>query len=335
VYVKVAGRWGAQGVVSYRRPGDYAVRITADDHAGQIESRSLPLHVRDCGGSFQYVNVEPMPIASRLDTYGITARAVFARPECQSDTVVLDTRCASKAPPGEKLRYDWDFGDGQEASTLEPYVEHDYSMRPQESVESAFLVRVTVTSASQGELKGVASLNLSNLAYRNKTIGHVITVDGFADGVMKKDSAYTFAAHFLNHEGTTLRFDKAKVQMVPCDEPTAPVTFDVAARQVLDDVDVPPGKSATTGSLRFAGDTYCRAIVTLQGHAPGSLPVQTVLGTMLKPRNPTRVLDSKDPAAQPELQRTLTALALLHRNPNGGTVTSEEISALERRGLLE
>jgi hypothetical protein len=65
------------------------------------------------------------------------------------------------------------------------------------------------------------------------------------------------------------------------------------------------------------------------------MPISAVFGTATQPSASARVLSSDDPDAAIELARTLEALQLLGRDPNGGSVTAEEIRVLEQQGRLK
>ena len=110
------------------------------------------------------------------------ARPFFARPECRKDSgFEAWRRCNAKPESDESLEYRWEFGDGTTQTTANGFVEHSFSDRPQNDVESRFLVKVEVVSSKAGTLTGMVAVTLSNLSAENKLANRVITPRAYAE----------------------------------------------------------------------------------------------------------------------------------------------------------
>jgi hypothetical protein len=328
LFVKVNGMDGTSGVVSFPAPGDQPIVVMADDKRGTFELRKIHVHVRECPG-FRVVRVSALPVASRPGVYNLIATPLFARNECARGGIV-DPACDSKPDPSDTLRYEWDFGDGTTGGTNDGFVAHDFSERPQDAVQSSFVVRVTLTSRIFGELQGLTAVSVPNLAYQNKVTTGIITPEATTGPVAKTPTGYAFPVRFRNHEASAIRLTSAKASLIPCEPSEAPSTYDLSAAEILDSTTLPPGNSETTANLRgnLAKPGYCATKIFFEGTARGNEPVQTSLGALLEP--PKRVrLDPDDPRV-----RTMReAMGLLGRD--GGTVSEEEILVLRQRGLLK
>jgi hypothetical protein len=335
--LNVSGNRGDRVPVSFAAPGQYPVLVSASSEDRQMEVRAFTLHVRDCGGAFQYVRVMH-EATEKLDTQRFVATPFFDRLECHDLPRAEMLRCNARPPSGEAYTYVWDFGDGSRETTHDGYIEHNYSHRPQDDVLSSFLVKVEVESTSLGKLTGLTSLAFENLSNANKRRLGVITPtirldsrEGGSDG-----SKVTWNANVLNPDQATLTLENVSVTVTPCGGGDIRI-LQRRARDVFDDVTLPPGTSARR--VQFSDgdlDSFCSVLFEATGFAPGGYRVQAVFGDRLRVNGVAIGPDTTDPLLRKRSERALRALEILGRDPERGeaTVSEDEIRALELQGKL-
>ncbi len=67
------------------------------------------------------------------------------------------------------VRFEWDFGDGQQTTTREPYIEHSYELRDQRTFYTYHLVKVTAFDERGRVVVGRDALEIMNPAYEELT----------------------------------------------------------------------------------------------------------------------------------------------------------------------
>jgi hypothetical protein len=350
VRVAIDGKPGNPVPVSFSAPGERVLLVMAHGPRGQRDERHLPIQVRDCGDEFQYVKLSAERAASgdASDVYRFVAQPFYGRPACARDQGEARwRRCHAATEPGDRVVFHWDFGDGSALESDSGYVEHDYSDRHQDEVESRFLVKVEVRSEREGTLVGVTALTLENLSVANKQLFGVITPTAHAACEPRSDGEpLRCAVTFRNPDAATLTLEDVEITMSPCgsDEPSP--SSHKAARRLLSTAVLPPGRSVADLELgaRDIDGSACTVAFHARGIAPGvpgGLEVETSFGAVLRHAGPTAPVvlrrGDDDPEGRRRYVRTMRALAALGHRPGDGpiTISDDEMRALELQGRMD
>lgn len=343
VRVFVEGTSGNPVPVTYPAPGHKMLLVRVQAGLGDAtDARRIALDVRDCGGRFQHVSVqaERKQGTGTSDVLRFVARPFFARPECTREGGAEAWRRCNAAPePGETLEFRWDFADGSTQTTSSGYVEHDYSDRRQDEVESRLLVKVEVVSSESGALTGMVAVTLDNPSVENKLRNRVITPRAHAEcEPWHEGRALRCDVTFRNPDSRTLSLQDVEATQSGCGDADPLPSSRGAARRLLSTAVVPPGVSHATLELPASeiGAKTCSIAFRAKGIAPDGFGVETIFGAVIH-NPPTERLGPREAAADPEVAkrygRVLKAMRALGRE--GGTITEEEIRELELQGKLQ
>jgi hypothetical protein len=120
--------------------------------------------------------------------------------------------------PMKVASYRWDFGDGSNDETTVPYVRHDYTLRPQRTLYSSFLIRATAMPSHGGEpLVGRTALDLRNDSFEELERTGIVLIKAVLtpsetvateDGVVRKQ-----ALLFHNHEQSDVIVDSVVAEI--------------------------------------------------------------------------------------------------------------------------
>lgn len=183
---------------------DYYLRIgmTEPEHGRFLQGTRIPFHLdrqpthplrvsvegrrRTSFADLPEIHVKDCTVPRRVN---IETTRTFDSP----DRVRFDVTLVESPQPGSldnapfrALRYVWDFGDGQTATTSEPQASHSYEARSQSSMVSVYLVRVVLEEKGDRRVAGSVTVPLTNrgfvpLIHENKVLvsaGVVRKVDG-------------------------------------------------------------------------------------------------------------------------------------------------------------
>lgn len=132
--------------------------VLVPDEAGTFD---VPIVARHAAGQVHQV-VESI-VAADCSPHRLVAVEHYLSP-AETDHVTFTVRPLPGADPviGAFVEYDWDFGDGTFATTIEPTTTHSYALRQQGERRSSFVMSVTARDAALEEASNQHSVSLFN-----------------------------------------------------------------------------------------------------------------------------------------------------------------------------
>jgi hypothetical protein len=233
------------------------------------------------------------------------------------------------------VSYAWSFGDGETATTREPFASHDYGGRPQTAEFSSFVVRVDVRGSEGDVLTGRTALTLPNDGYRDLAqkgvVGLMISVDprfprldDSGRVVQKVRLWHIMPAPITIERATKTVYYRRGVGQSPPNE--------VAVESVLGTTTIPPGREGivTTAVLDTTAEPDTFSITyDLTGKAADGHPVMGAFSILVPPPKPTAQNSRavNDPLLKAKI---LAARRILGQD----VVNGEDLKQLERRGAF-
>lgn len=252
----------------------------------------------------------------------------------------FDVKLVENPPPGnvsvlpfKPRSYEWNFGDGETATTDVPHLIHSYENRKQEGMYTNFLIEVKVQGSTGEEpVVGRTSLQLLNPVFEDLSTKGVVTLlvqltprfpEMGSDGVVRQKIR-------LFHMQDRPVFIHNTVLFRHLMNPTAPSPEKVVdPSSVLGSSIVPPGKG-----LEFEAklDTHTDPeVFSLEYYVEGKdsegRPARGAFSVMRPPAKPTK--ENSTPVADPMLKAKILAARKILNRPY---VTDEDLWALERQG---
>jgi hypothetical protein len=234
--------------------------------------------------------------------------------------------------PFQPRSYEWDFGDGEKATTTGPITTHTFEGRKQDAMFSNLLVEVKVIGNTEEPVVGRTSLQLLNPAFEDLQTKGVVTLlvqltprfpELGSDGVVHQKvrlfhmrdrpvfihSAQVFR-HFMNPTAASPQ---------QTEDPSSLLGTSI----------IPPGKGIEfEAKLDTNKDPNVFSLEhSLEGKDSEGLPVRGTFSVMRPPPRPTK--DKNDPVVDPMLKAKIIAARQLLNRPY---VTDEDLWALERQG---
>lgn len=270
------------------------------------------------------INLIPHLKANTFGEYVLEAKVVEVPP--------LDPN-AKPAPPMKVQSYEWSFGDGESATTPNPFAEHSYESRRQDALYSNFLVQVTARGEGGEPVTGRAALQLLNPAYEDLAGKGVVTLmvqltprfpELGSDGVVHQ------RVRLFHFRDKPVYIQGAAVVRHRAGDPTGnaiPEREDPF--QLMGGNIIPPGHG-----LEFEArlDTRKDADVfslehLLEGKDEDGMPARGAFSVMRPPDAPTK--ESSVPVIDPALKQKILAARRILNKP---FVTDEDLIRLEREG---
>jgi hypothetical protein len=328
LFVIVDGHSGNPGVVSFPSSGprELAVEVvrrvptaTADK---QIDRRTVRIDVRECRGG-----------ALRMTSQRLSDKGVYSLVARDADGVAL--------PATGDASYQWDFGDGEVATTREPFVEHRFLPKPG-AIQTTFLVTAdAVRGGSRSH--GIVAVALQNMAAVNRLRGRITPAVEVGPTSRGEDGRLHARLVVSNDEPVPLHLRTASATFVPCEEDSARDrerrAVDPAA--LCDTTDLTPGRDDVAMSMpeREIPAGTCLVQVELRGESNDGIPVFASAYLESGSFAPTRTIAMGKASADEDEQRTVRdldrAIELLGRRGDPHpTVTDEELTMLRRQGRL-
>jgi hypothetical protein len=204
--------------------------VVVSGRDGALATVKIPtVTVKDCAPG-PSLSVEVAPVANTSATFALTA------------TVRNPGPTAFKP-----VQWQWDFGDGRDATTKVRTVEHSYEDRSQKTRVSSFLVHVRAADAEGVELLGRHALDVlrsKNVVVINTELGPrppVIGADGRVTQRVRIHHAYDQPVTLERVEVQRLRDNGQGVEELQA--------TDVDPRQVLGTNVIPPGSGIETTAV--------------------------------------------------------------------------------------
>lgn len=257
----------------------------------------------------------------------------------------LETRLVMGVAPGmpkpdrfenadfRPVRFEWDFGDGETATTTAAYVTHGYELRDQRTYYSYYALRVTAFDERGRSMVARDAIELMNPAYEDLTqkqtvrlmthntprfpeitegkVMQTIRIWHFRPEAVLVDSV---TAYFYDRHGKELGHAPVQTEAL-LGARAVPAGAGLTIRTVLE-IEKHPGVGFITYEL--------------SGTAAGGLHAQGSFSIMRPPDPPTREknVPVDDPMMAAKIKRAMELLGKQY-------VTDEDIWELERQGKLE
>jgi len=262
------------------------------------------------------VNVLVSLVPNREDVFRLSAR------------VVPKGKLTAFTP----VRWEWDFGDGASQSTTDAYIEHDYLHRPQDQVNTTFLIKVRVHGRDGDVADGRYPLTLRNHYFTQKQVKHIVGLvitleprypEYAADGSVKQ------TVHVWHHEPTPLKI--ASVHYTDYTKMGDDLGETSVTPHALLGVDAIPPQGVTfpVELSPTDADYVLQRRYVIEGKTDDGLPVFGTFSLMtppkIDPRTSQRVVD---PILK---ERILAAQQLLGKQQ----VTEEDMQRLVEQGKLD
>jgi hypothetical protein len=227
----------------------------------------------------------------------------------------------------EPVEYTWTFGDDSRAVTTAGEVTHDYGFRPQTTLQSDFLVSVSVKARNGTTLVGRTSLSLRNPTFEMLSKG-IVAIEYSLDPrfpVADDEGKVHQTVRMWHHDQSAIRIDRVAVSRSYQDGPSGPVSV-LSGRDALGVDVIPAGKEGVTSSLELdpSNDPKMSSVdYEVKGHSAAGLPA-TVRFSVMRPPMRRKVTDPV------MLAKIATAQRILQKD----SVSHAEFYELERKGLL-
>lgn len=144
--------------------------VTVINDQGESTTVAIPHYkINNCPPAVQ-LRLRPFLLANSSGEYRLEARllAKVAPGRPKPDKFVMDDF--------KPTRYEWDFGDGETATTTQAYVTHDYQYRDQHSHFSYYLLAVKATDDRGRTLVARDSLEIMNPAYEELAYKGIVKI---------------------------------------------------------------------------------------------------------------------------------------------------------------
>lgn len=238
------------------------------------------------------------------------------------------------APAFTPSSYEWDFGDGETATTAGPVVTHSFEGRAQDTYTSFFLIKVTVHGSPGDPIMGRTSLQMFNPAFENlKFQGTVVLFTSMNPRFPKMDDRgmVTQQVRIWHYRPDSVLITSIKVMRYEIGTGEYGPLENGNVEQILGSTRIPPGQGLET-TLHFdARKEKSVAYLTywLEGVSSEGYPVRGNITLMRPPDNPTK--DNSNPVLDPVL---LAKVKEARRILNQEYVTDEDIWRLEKEGYF-
>jgi hypothetical protein len=322
VELHVDGSPGAPQFVQLYGPGQRTVRVFAITRERVEDAHDIPLDVQDC--PLQTTTLQLLHGRNPFHRYRVDFRAK------------LDGRPRGRA-------YLWYFGDGETATTTEPFVSHDYSKSMKHAERYTQFTAIVLETGSN--LASARNIAVASSFALSREMGFVQA--DVESTVTKTGQGFVVGLDVRNHHKAPLVLNRYIKQYLPCDTRVAPRYQEVAAESVFGTgatITRPPGAlTPGTVTLPVGGQVRSRLVLPLERVPEDTCVIgfnligqtaerRPVYGNFYLPvrRNPQRTTPLTDP-------KTLDALAGLVQDqllPSADRVTGEDLYLLWQRGKV-
>ena len=342
LYVSVNGKTGNPVDVSYGSEGTYKLVVEAFDKQGRIDHGTSSVRVIECG-AFESVDVAIRPLGA--DRVAFTAEPKFnaPRPRSQAEEQARLEELEHHVPPTVASCH-WNFGDGKTADTAEAYAEHDYGGRDQRSsVNTSYVVNVTVETADGHRINGGATVTLTNVYAQNRIERGVIVPSVSIDEVSAEEGRPPRPRLTVrNLEDIPFDLQRVVLHKLPCDDKSEASDVEVSPEMLLGQSRFDAGETSVDITLpdELASAATCRIVADGEGETTSGQPVRFSVGMATRingeaGRPLEEVVGDKKAAAA--MRAELDAAArLLGRDPleTGVRITDDELHLLRVQGRL-
>ncbi len=312
---RIQNKLGNPVILRYTKAGRREFYVTVRDEGKHIDLKKVEVTVLDCPGR---------------SAVTLTARLHKLKSETAQFEVINQEGLAGKCT------YQWDFGDGNRATTDTGYAEHSYAARDQKTLQSSFLVKVKVTDSMQQTATGRTAVSFPNIHYLSRLMGSAILPVMYDHFPKVTESGIEVQATFKNIFDEPLTFDTADVELKPCSSSLSPEHRQLAASSVLDTATINPGASVQQ-AVRLSGSVLppstCNVTIHLKGYFAGNEEGGAKLYLDIPPRTKKDVDVQKDRVVEDnEMIRKLNKAAQILGK--GRPITPADIEKLDREGKL-
>jgi len=293
-------------------------RISVFGRASALTSIDVPPYrVKRCRPE-RVVTVGVRALANRVDDFELTATFVDNAPK----------------RPFRPVRYLWDFGDGDGATTETPRTTHRYHRPIQNTLYSSYLIQVEVLGESGESVLGRTSFDRYNLGYEHLIKFGLVAL--FAEGhprfpVLSEDGVVRQKFEIWHTYEQSVEIQKISL-VLHDSEGRRTETSDQMDITFLDETEIQPGKSID-GEFKFEPAKYpgvLALVFRLEGTSADGKKAIGEFSIMKPPPKPTR--ENSRPVTDPRVVAKIQkAIQILGQE----TVTEEDIWRLERQGKLQ
>jgi hypothetical protein len=254
--------------------------------------------------------------------------------ELYARIVDVGAKSDPNAQPFIPAKWEWEFGDGETATTTTPLVVHNYDGRSQDTYVTDYLIKVTISDAGGNKIVGRRALELHNPAFENLEYNKVVVL--FTEMTprfpqLDDHGVVTQTARVWHYRPDSVLITNIKVMRYQNGAQDSTIeTGNV--EQILGTSRIPPGRGIET-TLHFdAGRDSKVDYVTywLEGVSAEGFPVRGNITLMRPPSKPTK--DNSQPIMDPVF---LAKVKEARRILNQPYVTDEDIWRLEKEGYFK
>jgi hypothetical protein len=313
VDVQINGVTASRRFLEFNGVGLRRITIVATTADGYVDHQTLTVNVSACNGSGQS-SISPTVFAAANPFHDDTV-----------DLVVRNSADLARVAP----RYIWDFGDGQTAETVVPYVAHSYrdSLSPDE-VRSTFQASVIVRESGRPDLGSRKTITLWNPYVLSKERG-IIQPHVDTDGALALVGGNVVGEYSIeNIENDPLSFASRQIEFQQCDPnndpkllPSEAITLTIPGRtKITQRIEVVP-------SMMF--ENACGIAIHLLGK--DGRQRTTVASAYFDISRPDELAPEETDPAMIRVLRKIVAENLL---PNTDLITAEQLRRLELEGKI-
>jgi hypothetical protein len=312
VRVSIDGLPGEQRSLQFEGlPGPRLVNVSASTDEGYVDGGTWEVEIVDCG---------PVRTPARL--------SVGMNPYQPYVVDFLVANAAEIAPEG--AQYDWDFGNGLEASTSVPFVSHSYEealLPDQEYLYFHASVEVQLPDATS--LKTLATVSLWNAYANGRTRGLIQPLLTYEQEMASSGAQLVGQYTLRNLEDDPITFSQRRVEHQPCDAvldpdpaPWESISLVIGPGEVLED------------SLVLDAATVPEHVCGVALHLAGeSGPVDRVAADLYFEIK--RDALSYQPVTDPATVEMLTDVVERGLVENPDLISDEELYRLSQAGLID
>jgi hypothetical protein len=284
-----------------------------------VTMRDVPHYRVKACKALQIVEVSAYPRTNAPDAFDVAARVVE-----------LGDRAGAK--PFQAKSYRFSFGDGSTATSSTPVVTHGYAERPQEAIESNFVIKVEVQGEGGETLVGRAALSLQNTAFEALEQRGLVTLmfeitprfpEVGSDGVVRQH------VRIWHHRQAPIAIEHIGAQRHTRGGDDSGPPIEIGVTGMLGASEIPPGRGLEVDvTLDVDADKRVFAVdYDLAGRDADGLPAVGTFSVMRPLEKPTK--ERHRPVTDALLEAKIRrARDLLHQD----MVSDEDLVRLQREG---
>lgn len=312
---RIGNKLGNPAVLRFTKAGLREFYVTVRDEGRHIDMRKVEVHVVEC----------PQKPIVVLNT-----RLHNLEPESAIFEVTSQRGLAGKCT------YEWDFGDGNFATTKTGYITHNYGSRDQNSLQSSFIVQVKVIDEHNTSAVGRGSISFPNVHYLSNLMGNPI-IPVLHDKFPSIDGSHIRVdVTMKNIFDEPISFTNAVLESRPCDTSLSADYKNINPDQIAESTNIAPRstvKQSVKIPLSLLPKSTCNLIITFSGPYQQNREVYAKVYLNIPPRSKEDIDAARDKVITDDemIDKLNKAARILGKDR---PITPQDIERLEREGKL-